>query len=25
MLDICSKNEGEDIIQHYYDKIKGIK
>jgi hypothetical protein len=22
MLDICAKNEGEDIIQHYYDKIK---
>ncbi len=25
MLDICAKNEGEDIIQHYYDKIKENK
>jgi hypothetical protein len=25
MLDICARAEGEEIITHYYNKIKGIK
>jgi hypothetical protein len=25
MLDICAKAEGEEIIQHYYQKIKGTE
>jgi hypothetical protein len=25
MLDICARAEGEEIIQHYYNKIKDIE